>query len=81
MNDKQFETIIGRLDGIDKEIQSLKKMIETDVKGNCSKMGEHIDFVENIYETVKSPMYFVCNQVNKITGNQIADTEVEVDNE
>lgn len=33
---------------------------------NCKKMGEHIDFVENVYNNVKYPLSYICNKVNSI---------------
>ena len=29
-------------------------------------MSEHIDFVENVYDKVKSPMYFILNKISQI---------------
>ena len=74
MDANQFNIILSRLDKIDKEIHELKTSINKDIKGNCEKMAGHVEFVERVYDTVKSPMYFVCNQINKISGNQIEDT-------
>ena len=27
-------------------------------------MGSHIDFIEKVYDTVKTPMYYLCDKVN-----------------
>ena len=29
-------------------------------------MSDHIDFVENVYETVKSPMYYILDKITQI---------------
>ena len=34
-----------------------------DIKENCQKMGGHIDFVENVYETVKAPLSYISNKI------------------
>lgn len=41
----------------------LDKIIDL-LERDCKKMSDHIDFVENVYETVKSPFYFIMNKVN-----------------
>ena len=32
-------------------------------------MSSHIDFIDNVYDTVKSPLNFMCNKVNILSGN------------
>jgi hypothetical protein len=64
MDATQFNTILSRLDKIDKEILELKTSINKDIKGNCDKMGSHIDFIEKVYDTVKTPMYYVCDKIS-----------------
>lgn len=45
-----------------------------DLEPQCKKISEHIDFVENVYDKVKSPMYYIFNQISKIrnitSGNE-----------
>ena len=31
-------------------------------------MSGHINFVENVYDTIKNPLTFICNKVNILTG-------------
>ena len=50
---EKLEIIMGRLE---------MKMDEN-ISVNCKKMGEHIDFVENVYDNVRSPMQFMMNKV------------------
>ena len=67
MDANQFNIILSRLDKIDKEIRELKNTINQDIKGNCDKMGSHIDFIEKVYDTVKTPMYYICEKINGTT--------------
>ena len=30
-------------------------------------MGSHIDFVENVYDTVKHPLGYFCNKIKTLT--------------
>tara|TARA_Y100001958_G_C21227503_1_gene552948 strand:- start:1380 stop:1622 length:243 start_codon:yes stop_codon:yes gene_type:complete len=41
-------------------------ILNNDVKVNCSKMSEHIDFIEAVYNKVKSPMYYICSKFENI---------------
>ena len=36
----------------------------SDIGNNCRKMGEHIQFVENVYSNIKQPMNYICNKIN-----------------
>jgi hypothetical protein len=29
-------------------------------------MGDHIDFIEKVYDTIKSPMYYICDKVSGV---------------
>ena len=73
MDSKQFNIILSRLDKIDKEILELNNTINRDIKGNCDKMGSHIDFIEKVYDTVKTPMYYLCGKVGGT--KQLTDEE------
>ena len=39
----------------------------TTINENTNKMSHHIDFIESIYETVKSPLNSICNTVKYYT--------------
>ena len=32
-------------------------------------MSSHIDFVENVYDTVKHPLGYLCNKIKRLTTN------------
>ena len=32
-------------------------------------MANHIDFIEKIYDNIKSPLGFLCNKINYLTQN------------
>jgi hypothetical protein len=36
---------------------------------NCNKMGKHIDFIENVYTTVKSPLHYLTKKINYMIGS------------
>jgi hypothetical protein len=63
------ENIDKRFIILEKKINKLLSIFEKDIGKSCSKMRGQIDFVENVYDTVKSPLTYICNKVNYITGN------------
>ena len=69
-NNDKIELIINKLDSIDKKIDALVKDINEDVKPKCNKMSSHIDFIEKVYNVVKSPLGFMCERINFLSKNK-----------
>ena len=72
INDNELlQELIKRTDNIDKKLNDVISILNDDVKKNTQKMGEHIDFIEKIYDNVKSPLGYLCNKINYL--NHIQD--------
>ena len=56
------------IEKIDKKVDKLAESLDGDLLPECKKMGSHIDFVENVYDTVKHPLGFLCNKIKNLTG-------------
>lgn len=77
--EKHLHTIItlltnieARLDKIEANIIGIKednKIVEND----CSKMREHIDFVEQTYDAVKLPLNYFKTNIEYIMGSKSTD--------
>ena len=61
---------------IDKKMDKILEILEKD----CKKMSEHIDFVENVYDHVKMPFYYVMDKVNYMVTNDIPNPLVNEHN-
>lgn len=48
------------------KLDLILKILNEDIKENCEKMSNHINFIESVYDKVKSPMYFICNKFNNM---------------
>tara|TARA_Y100001958_G_C21227869_1_gene553323 strand:+ start:645 stop:932 length:288 start_codon:yes stop_codon:yes gene_type:complete len=78
-----------RLERIENKLDTLIKLISEDVKTNCGKMGEHIEFVETVYENVKNPLGYICGKINYLAGSSTTlkleerkkDTSISSDSE
>jgi hypothetical protein len=49
---------------MNEKLDLILAFLEKDVSENCKKMGEHIDFVEKVYDNVKNPLGYLCNKLN-----------------
>lgn len=67
-------TIRRQLDTIESVLSITKEKIDTDVVEQCQKMGSHIDFVETVYDNVKHPLNFVCENINYIANTALSST-------
>ena len=48
------------------KIDKILELLEKD----CKKMSDHIDFVENVYDSVKMPFYYVMDKVNYLVSSE-----------
>lgn len=55
---------------MNQNLEKLSETIDNNLSKECRKMGEHIDFVESIYENVKHPLNFICKKVNHLSGEE-----------
>lgn len=60
INDK-LDYIILRLQDIERKLEGLESL-----KESSKNMDEHISFVENVYDSIKSPFYYILNKVSGI---------------
>ena len=68
--DAIFELLVklnNNIEIMDKKINKLSNNINDNLVPECKKMGSHIDFVENVYDTVKYPLGYLCNKIKALT--------------
>jgi len=78
-----FEKFEKKIERIEWKLDKIIKIFEKDIEENCRKMSGHIDFVESVYTTVKSPLSYICSKVNHLTGSsneKIALTDISYNN-
>lgn len=62
----KLETNMNRLESkLDKLLEILEK--------DCKKMTDHIDFIENVYDNVKSPFYYLMDKVNLLSNTRMLE--------
>lgn len=66
----KLDSLEYKLIDLEVKLNKITELLENDVAPNCNKMSNHIDFVDKVYDTVKSPLNFMCNKVNVLSGNE-----------
>ena len=67
------QEILDELRNLKEEIKMLSSKIEN-LDRSCSRMDDHINFVENTYDILRTPLNVVSNLVtNTFSSKQIED--------
>ena len=70
--------ILKRLDQIQRDIAIIKQRLDL-IEPQTQKMDRHVDFVNDVYSSVKKPFHFICHQANYlISGSSSSDSENSV---
>ena len=56
-----------RCERMESKMDKILELLEKD----CKKMNDHIDFIENVYDNVKSPFYYLMDKVNILSTNRM----------
>lgn len=54
---------------LNNKMDGLCELLQKDVVPSCNKMGGHINFVENVYTNVKTPLQYIMDKTNYMLGN------------
>lgn len=65
MNEEIQEQILSQLRDISLRLSIIEKQLDH-IKLSNDNMNDHIDFVESVYDTVKSPFYYILSKVKRI---------------
>jgi len=68
-------TINNKIDALSIKMDNIISILNIDIKKNTEKMGDHIDFIERIYDNVKQPLAYICNKINYYSNNNIKTNE------
>ena len=73
--DSSYSVVLAKIEKLEKNVNRIESKLDmlldkfeilNDLKPQCKKMSDHIDFVENVYDKVKSPMYFILDKITQI---------------
>lgn len=64
--EKRLNNIDQRLDHIEQRLDNIENGV-THIKSSSTHMDQHIEFVETVYDTIKTPFYYILNKVAPIS--------------
>jgi len=67
----------NKIERIEEKLDAIMQKLDNKIIKNCDKMGDHIDFVNNVYDTVKVPLHYISNKVQKMIGGSTNPTVFE----
>jgi archaellum component FlaC len=62
--ESKLEKIENRLESIENRLETIEEHLGI-VKEDCSKMGQHINFVENTYSVLRTPLNYITRMICK----------------
>lgn len=67
--EEQLKRIEEKIEKLNEKLCGLDAFIRNNLAKDCSKMSEHIDFVDQVYDTVRTPLNYICNNINYVLGD------------
>lgn len=67
--DNKINELKEKIERIEDKLDNITKILENSVELNCKRMGNHITFIEQIYENVKLPLIYFCSMINYLSIN------------
>ena len=70
-----IKNIENKISVLEEKIDTIICLLETKLQNihqineECSKMSNHIDFIEKVYENVKNPLGYIVSNVKYYIGN------------
>ena len=75
--EEKIDLLDEKLERLDEKLDTILELLNKDVKPKCEKMGNHINFVEAVYENVKNPLGFLCNRIRLLGGTNVNQYTLE----
>lgn len=76
-DENRIQLIEEKIDLLNEKLDAILQLLNQDVKPKCDKMGNHINFVEAVYENVKNPLGFLCNRIRLLGGTNVNQYTLE----
>ena len=64
----EITNLKNKIERMEEKLDAILQKMDNSIIKNCHKMGDHIDFVNNVYDTVKVPLHYLSNKVQKMIG-------------
>jgi hypothetical protein len=64
----EITNVKNKIERIEEKLDAILQKMDNNLIKNCDKIGDHVDFVNNVYDTVKVPLHYLSNKVQKMIG-------------
>ena len=71
---EEIHELKEEINNINNKLDLILDLLKNDIHKSSKKMTEHIDFIESVYDTVKSPLGYLCNKINYFSSSNEAYT-------
>ena len=81
MSSSDVEALKNEIKEMREQLNRIEELLKNSVGKNCEKMGNHIEFVESVYETVRHPLSYICSKIsgpNSSSHNMLPESSVSV---
>jgi len=76
-NQEQNTLLSDRVDALEEKLNLILDKLNSVEKGT-NKMELHIDFINEIYSKVQTPLFWICDRVNYMRGYKMAYVEKQL---
>jgi archaellum component FlaC len=79
----ELKEIKDKLEQLKEEVESISVKLDKVMEllninhEECARMGNHITFVESIYDSVERPLNFICDKITNYADSNIGLIEEE----
>ena len=73
----ETQELSERIDNLEKKLDLIINKLNTVEKGT-DKMTSHIDFINDTYTRVQTPLFWICDRINHMRGYKINYVEKQL---
>jgi hypothetical protein len=59
-----------RIIELNEKLDRIERLLSNEILNKCNKMSSHIDFIEQIYEYVKFPLFYISDKFKALRLKQ-----------
>jgi hypothetical protein len=74
IDEKKLKILECKIENLTQTVIDLSRKIDR-MCGSCENMDEHINFVNGVYKTVRSPLQWVVQQTNTLMGSDTTHSD------
>lgn len=76
MSNETVKNLEKKINSLEDKIDAIINKLEF-VEQDTNKMSRHIDFIGDVYNTVKLPLYWMCDKVNAFRSSALSGIKKE----